>query len=146
MLTTAILSVAIAVASMTNEVFARPGLGVVHAMSHLSAREANDLILSHHHQSFARLRKRAGGSVKGSPRRLARRGAVAEATLQCRGAYAFALCDGDHCTDMGSVAGESRNSGVPSPPDCDATRRVLENILSRPDTFGDSHSWNYVQG
>lgn len=40
-------------------------------------------------------------------RRLAKRGgggAGTEATLKCLSAHTFALCDGDHCTDMGAVA------------------------------------------
>lgn len=107
MFSSTLLTVLAAVSAST-AVVARPGLGVVEAMSHLTVRDLHDLSLNHHHASFARLRRQKGSaaSFRGSNRKLAKRGATGEATLECRGPYAFALCDGTKCTDMGSVAGE----------------------------------------
>jgi len=45
-----------------------------------------------------------GSRGKGGPQRLTKRGN--EAVLRCTSAKTFQLCDGDRCTDMGSVAGE----------------------------------------
>ncbi|KDE08620.1 hypothetical protein MVLG_01082 [Microbotryum lychnidis-dioicae p1A1 Lamole] len=44
---------------------------------------------------------RRNRAPKSGPKRLNR---ATEATLKCLTAYSFALCDGDSCTDMGSVA------------------------------------------
>ncbi|KAK4050578.1 hypothetical protein OIO90_005045 [Microbotryomycetes sp. JL221] len=74
--------------------------GALAGSSHLAAR---NLRLSPH-ASFQRLHRRSRSSKLDRPRRLSKRGGANEATLKCLTAYTFALCDGDACTDMGSVA------------------------------------------
>lgn len=63
-----------------------------------------------HPRNAALVARNAHGRVAGKARTLPRTGRRLskrqEATLKCLTAYTFALCDGDNCTDMGSVAGE----------------------------------------
>ncbi|BGP00828.1 DPBB_1 domain-containing protein [Rhodotorula toruloides] len=47
---------------------------------------------------------RVAGKARALPRTGRRLSKRQEATLKCLTAYTFALCDGDNCTDMGSVA------------------------------------------
>ncbi|BGP22130.1 expansin family protein [Rhodotorula toruloides] len=47
---------------------------------------------------------RVAGKARALPRSGRRLSKRQEATLKCLTAYTFALCDGDNCTDMGSVA------------------------------------------
>lgn len=69
------------------------------ASPHLShARGLSNLHVGH----GAELVKRLGSRGKGGPQRLNKRGN--EAVLKCTSAKTFQLCDGDRCTDMGSVA------------------------------------------
>ncbi|KAK4052103.1 hypothetical protein OIV83_002397 [Microbotryomycetes sp. JL201] len=70
------------------------------SVSHLAAR---DLKLAPH-AVFQPVVRRARASKLDRPRRLSKRASANEATLKCLSAYTFALCDGDACTDMGSVA------------------------------------------
>ncbi|KAM0787957.1 hypothetical protein ACM66B_006161 [Microbotryomycetes sp. NB124-2] len=69
------------------------------SLSHLAARDVKFAP----HGSFQRVARRSRSSKLDRPRRLSKRGSN-EATLKCLSAYTFALCDGDACTDMGSVA------------------------------------------
>ncbi|BGO88836.1 hypothetical protein NBRC10512_002192 [Rhodotorula toruloides] len=61
-----------------------------------------------HPRNAALVARNAHGRVAGKARTLPRTGRRLskrqEATLKCLTAYTFALCDGDNCTDMGSVA------------------------------------------
>ncbi|GAA6009814.1 hypothetical protein JCM11491_000824 [Sporobolomyces phaffii] len=61
--------------------------------------------LAHPHHGVEFLKARALGTRgKGGPARLTKRGQAGEAVLKCTSAKTFQLCDGDRCTDMGSVA------------------------------------------
>ncbi|BGP29342.1 hypothetical protein JCM10296v2_001081 [Rhodotorula toruloides] len=61
-----------------------------------------------HPRNVALVARNAHGRVADKARALPRTGRRLskrqEATLKCSTAYTFALCDGDNCTDMGSVA------------------------------------------
>lgn len=59
--------------------------------------------LPHHGVELVKARS-LGSRGKGGPNRLSRRGQGDEAVLKCTSAKTFELCDGDRCTDMGSVA------------------------------------------
>ncbi|GAA5936986.1 RlpA-like double-psi beta-barrel domain-containing protein [Sporobolomyces koalae] len=72
--------------------------------SHYSHQAIRDLSRRQPHHGIDMLKSRAlGQRGRGGPNRMSRRG-NGEAVLKCTSTKTFELCDGDRCTDMGSVA------------------------------------------
>ncbi|GAA6064376.1 hypothetical protein JCM10212_000485 [Sporobolomyces blumeae] len=98
--------VSVAVATLVSFALPSPVSASPSSSSSHLAHAARSFSPRHHHAprgvEFARARS-LGSRGKGGPLRLEKR-AAGEAVLKCTSAKTFELCDGDRCTDMGSVA------------------------------------------